>query len=273
MQQHLVNNVAFYTFHSFDRLGGIRHCFSTRIGGVSEGCFHSLNLGFGRGDDNANVRENYRRLGDAAGFSCEDIVFSDQVHETRVVPVGAAHRGNGFSKPKDEALLRVDGLMTHDKHVVLTTFYADCVPLYFYDSIKHVIALSHAGWKGTLGEIGRITVEAMAREYGSQPQDIWAGIGPSIGPESFEVDRPVADAFAHGLPHSKPFIHAHENVEGKYFIDLWGINGETLLLAGLLPEHIETAGLCTKQNPGIFFSHRHSGAARGSLAAFLALLP
>jgi YfiH family protein len=265
LKKNIANGVEFYTFETFEKHNLI-HGFSSKKGGVSQGCFSELNLGFNRGDADENVRENFRLLAKAAGFTYEHMVFSDQVHETTIRTVGQKDRGKGYLRESD--IKRVDGLMTNEPDVVLTTFYADCVPIYFYDPVQKAIALSHAGWRGTLNQIGKRTVEKMCETYGSKPEDIIAAIGPSIGQCCFEVDAPVADEFLAGLPFAKEFITARTE---KYDIDLWGINKQILVNAGLNPENIETAGLCTKCNADTFYSHRVCGKERGSLAAFLQL--
>ena len=149
----------------------------------------------------------------------------------------------------------IDGLLTDEPGVVLCTQYADCVPLFFVDPVRKVVATSHAGWKGTAARIGRITVDRMARDYGCRPEDILAGIGPSIGACCFEVDEPVASVFA-AMGEGAGCIR--ERGAGKYDVDIE-------------PEHISVAGLCTRCHPDIFWSHRAAGALRGSLAAFIAI--
>lgn len=136
------DNVSFFTFDSF-KTAGDKHGFSTRIGGVSEGVFDSLNLGFNRGDSDENVRENYRRIASALDMNYERMCLSKQTHTTNVIIVEEKGAGNGFTRPLpyDD----VDGLITNVKDMPLVTFYADCVPLFFYDPVKEVVALSHSG--------------------------------------------------------------------------------------------------------------------------------
>ena len=162
----------------FRETGIVKHGFSTRIGGVSKGCFSSLNLSFTRGDEEEAVRENFRRIGSAMGIRCEDMVFTHQTHTINVRVVTEADRGCGIVKPRTYS--DVDGLVTDIPGICLVTFYADCVPLYFVDPVKKVIGLSHSGWRGTVGKIGKVTVETMCREFKSRPEDILAAVGPSI---------------------------------------------------------------------------------------------
>ena len=260
------DGVGFLTFPSFEALP-VRHAFSTRLGGVSENEFASLNLSFGRGDPDENVRENYRRLCGAAGFAFDSLVSSSQVHGTAVRRVGPENRGEGFTKPKP---LGVDGMVTDEPGVTLVTHYADCVPLFFADPVKGAIGLSHAGWRGTAAEIGAETVRTMAREFGTDPKDLVCGIGPSIGPCCFEVDVPVYEVFA-AKKELSPAEWTREDGGGKYHVDLWEANRRILMEVGVPAEHISVSGLCTKCRSELLYSHRASGGKRGGLAAFLAL--
>lgn len=170
--------VTYLTYPAFEKLEGIIHGFSTRLGGVSRGIYSSMNLSFTRGDEEEAVKENYRRIAQAIGFRTDDIVTSDQTHTANVRKVTEADRGKGITVPRDYQ--DVDGMVTNVPGLVLTTFYADCVPLYFVDPVKCVIGLSHSGWRGTVAKIGKATVEKMKEEYGCHPEDILAAIGPSI---------------------------------------------------------------------------------------------
>ena len=260
------NGAVYYSFPHMDAYPFIRNGFSTRLGGVSEGIYASMNLSYTRGDEKAAVDENFVRICAAMGVSAADTVLSAQEHHTTLKNVTAADRGIGLSRPP---LVDVDGLLTDEPQVVLCTQYADCVPLLFADPVRHVVATSHAGWRGTVAEIGRLTVERMQSDYGCDPRDILAGIAPSIGPCCFEVDAPVAEAFEALSVTDGDCCRAVGN--GKFFVDLWETNRRILLSAGVKAENITVTDLCTRCHPQLFWSHRFSGAARGSLAAFIAL--
>ena len=262
-----VGEVLYYSFPALEALDGVRHGFSTRIGGVSEGIFASMNLSFTRGDDEAAVRENFDRFCAAIRVHPEDVVISAQTHTANVKIVAAADRGRGITREKEYT--DVDGLITADPGVVLCTQYADCVPLFFADPVKRVVATSHAGWRGTAAGIAAVTVERMVAEFGCSPADIVAGIGPSIGHCCFEVDTPVYEAFTQVAVFDESCYT--DNGGGKYHIDLWQVNRNWMLRAGLLPEHITVTDLCTRCHPDLFWSHRKTGNDRGSLAAFIAL--
>ena len=258
----------YLSFSSYEALPYIRHMFTTREGGVSKDIYESLNLSFTRGDDETAVLENYRRGAQALGTSIDHIVTSDQTHTTNVRPVGKEDLGKGITRPRDYK--DVDGMITDQPGVLLATFYADCVPLYFVDPVHKAIGLSHSGWRGTVGRMGQATVEAMERSFGSQPKDLLCAIGPSICQDCYEVSRDVAEAFIFAFPtHEKEILQA--GALGKYQLDLWKANEIVLTEAGVLKEHIDLAGLCTCCNSSILFSHRASKGKRGNLGAFLML--
>lgn len=259
--------VPYLTFPAFENLQGIRHGFSTRLGGVSQGYLSSMNLSFTRGDEESRVRENFRRIGEAIGFCEKDLVFSQQTHTTNVRVVTQKDRGNGYTQPLPYQ--DVDGLVTGEKGLVLATFYADCVPLFFADPKLRVIGLSHSGWRGTVGKIGCQTVEVMRKEFGCRPEDILAAVGPSICQDCYEVSGDVIEAFQENYEKDCWESLFYEKAKGKYQLNLWRANELALLEAGILPEHISVTDLCTCCNPDILYSHRASQGRRGNLAAFL----
>lgn len=148
------DTVPFLEYPMLRKTGLVYHGFSTRLGGVSEGCYASMNLSFDRGDDPEAVRENFRRIGNAIGVNVEDMVMSKQTHTTNVRVVTEEDRGKGVVKERDYT--DVDGLVTDVRGICLVTSYADCVPLYFVDPVRNAIGLSHSGWRGTVGKIGKI---------------------------------------------------------------------------------------------------------------------
>lgn len=260
--------VSFITFQVFESLDWLVHGFSTRLGGVSKGCFSSMNLGFERGDEKEAVTENYRRICGAIGFSMGNIVFSDQIHETEVKRVGKGDcQGTGdFSVKK---LKGIDGLMTNEGNVVLATSYADCVPLFFADEKNHAIAASHAGWRGTIGGIGDKTVKAMEREFGTKPEDLKVVIGPSICRDCYEVSEDVAERFME--LEGKTVLPSPQNKPGKYQLNLWLANEAILLKAGVLKKNIHISGICTCCNSELLFSHRASKGKRGGMCGFIGI--
>ena len=261
--------VPFFVFPSIEKTGSVVHGFSTRLGGVSEGIFSSMNVSFTRGDREEAVRENYRRLGAAMGFSCENLVCSDQTHTVNLRVVTEEDRGKGFVRPKDYT--DIDGLVTDVPGLVLAAFYADCVPLYLVDPVRRCIGLSHAGWRGTVGKIGKKTVELMREQYGSSPEDLVAAIGPSICQSCYEVSKDVIEKFQEAFDERFWPELFYEKDGEKYQLNLWRANELGFLEAGVRPERIAAAGVCTCCNPGLLFSHRASRGRRGNLGAFLML--
>ena len=249
--------------------GVVRHGFSTRLGGVSEGDFASLNLSFKRGDKDEAVRENFRRIGIAIGVRPEDMVFTDQTHTKNIRVVQERDRGMGITHPLSYE--NIDGLVTNIPNICLVTFYADCVPLYFVDPLKKVIGLSHSGWRGTVAKIGKETIHVMAERFGSCPQDIRAAIGPSICMACYEVSEDVIMQIKSSFPNESEQDLFYAKSNGKYHLNLWKANELILIEAGVKPDHIAVGGVCTHCNSHLFYSHRYTGEDRGNLAAFLAL--
>lgn len=243
----------------------LTHCFTTRIGGVSEGECSSMNMGFNRNDKRENVEVNYKRISKALGLDYRNMVFSNQVHDNKVRRVTAEDKGKGIVRSSD--IIGVDGLVTNEKQVVLVTFYADCVPLFFFDPVKKVIALSHSGWRSTIKAIGKETLREMHDLYGCSSADIIAGIGPSISKCCFEVGDEVYDEFINAFP----WCHnmCIKGNEGKWHIDLQEIIKKSLIEEGLKDENISISGICTKCNNDLFFSHRGDKGKTGSLAAIM----
>lgn len=262
--------VPFLVFPRLREIKGVNHGFSTRLGGVSRGMFSSMNLSFTRGDEEAAVRENYTRIGKAVGFCCENLVFSDQTHTTNIRVVTEADRGKGYAAAKDYT--DVDGMVTNIPGLTLATFYADCVPLFLVDPVHKAIGLSHSGWKGTVGKIGKRTIAVMKEQYGTQPQDLLAAIGPSICRDCYEVSEDVAEQFRAAFDKTHWEEIYDTKVNGKYQLDLWKANELIFQEAGLKPDQIVTADLCTCCNSKYLFSHRASHGKRGNLAAFLMLV-
>ena len=251
-----------------EETGIVEHCFTTRLGGVSEGVCSTLNLSFSRGDDPAAVMENYRRVAKTFEKTADDFVCTDQTHTTNVLQVGKKEKGYGVTREKPYT--DVDGLITVEPGVILSTFYADCVPLYFVDPVHKAIGLSHSGWRGTVGRMGQKTLEAMNIAYGTRPEEVIAAIGPSICQDCYEISADVAEHFYEEFPdHGEEILINKGN--GKYQLDLWKTNEIVLLEAGIMPEHLAVTNICTCCNAEVLFSHRASHGKRGNLAAFLML--
>lgn len=261
--------VTFLVFPSLEETGLVNHGFSTRLGGVSEGKFATMNFAFTRGDNPERVRENYGRMAKALNVDPEKMVLSYQTHTTNVRVVNSQDAGKGLTRERDYR--DVDGLITNEPGITLVTFYADCVPLFFLDPAGRAIGLSHSGWRGTVNRMGKATLEAMAREYGTRAEEVIACIGPSICQDCYEVGPEVAEKFSAAFSRSYWRQLYDQKDNGKYQLNLWRANEIVLIEAGVRPENIYTTDICTRCNPQLLFSHRAMGTERGNLAAFLSL--
>lgn len=259
--------VSYLTFPGLTKTGVVEHLFSTRLGGVSKGHLSSMNLSFARGDRKEYVRENYRRIAQILHCDMGDFVFSHQTHTANVRIVTEEDRGKGILREVDYQ--DVDGLVTKVNRLVLTTFFADCVPVFLVDPVNRVIGLCHCGWRGTAGRISVKTIERM-ESLGAHRDQILAAIGPSICKNCYEISADVAEIFSREFPAFGEKILVKKQKE-KYQLDLWKTNKEILLEAGIKEEKIEVTNLCTCCNPEYLFSHRASQGMRGNMAAFLML--
>lgn len=265
-----INGVRYLQFPAFIETGVCRHLFSTRLGGVSSGDLGTMNLSYSRGDKKENVDENFRRIAEVLDCEVSDLVLSQQTHTTNVRVVTAEDKGKGVTR--ELGYSDVDGLVTNEPGVVLSTFYADCVPLFLLDPVKKVIGLSHSGWRGTVNKMGKVTVETMVKEYGCDPKDILAAVGPSICVDCYEVSRDVADAFREAFAEADNLERiVRPKSEEKAMLDLWQANYAVFLEAGIREEHITLPDICTACNKELLFSHRASNGKRGNLGAFLVL--
>ncbi len=256
-------------FDKLDDTGIVKHCFTTRGGGVSKDIFSSMNLSFNRGDEKSAVETNYQRLAMALDTTVDRFVTTDQTHTTNVIRVGNEEAGIGVVRPRPYT--DVDGLVTNEKNVVLSTFYADCVPLFFVDTKNHAIGLSHSGWKGTVNRMGQKTLEVMKREFGTNPADVVAAIGPSICQDCYEISEDVAEKFKEQFPsHVNEILIDKKN--GHYQLDLWRTNQIIMIEAGILEKNIAVTNICTCCNNSLLFSHRASHGKRGNLGAFMYLV-
>lgn len=263
-----INDLKFYTFENIQKTNLVSHCFTTKFGGVSKGYCKSMNLSF-KNDLKDNVMQNYKIICDAINCNFENVVLSNQVHKDKVYKVTKKDAGKGLLKESD--IKEYDALITNQQGIVLTTFYADCVPIFILDTEKKAIGIAHSGWKGTVLEIGKKTILKMIKEFNTNPKDLIIGIGPSISLCCFQVDKPVVDSFLKNIPFSKKYIFQDNSFQNKFKIDLQNIIKESIISLGVLEKNIEISGLCTMCNSHMFFSHRIMGDKRGSLAGLICL--
>lgn len=287
-------NVKYVQYGALAATGLVEHGFMTRIGGVSEGCFSSMNLGFTRGDDPAAVAENFRRAAACFHTTPDRIVTGQQTHTKNVRVVTEADAGKGVTKPLDFA--DVDGLVTNVPDLLLCTSHADCTPVFLVDPVKKAIGMTHSGWKGTVQCICRETVETMQRAYGTDPADLIAVIGPCNCGKCYEIGEDVAEQFialfgdaafnerfddaafnercgdaAFKAVLTRRFDPETGAFTGKYLLDQKEANKRILMAAGVPEAQIEISKLCTFERDDLFFSHRKMGTKRGTMVAFLGL--
>lgn len=252
----------YVTFQIFASHADVIAAVSTRDGGVSAPPFHSANMSFSAGDNPDCVRENRRRYLTTLGIAPETIISTNQVHATRIVTVGAADCGRGALSP-ETAIDECDGLLTATPGVPLTMNFADCTPIFLYDPKKKIAALVHGGWRGTAGNIAGCAVREMEKQFGADPKDILAAIGPAIGPCCFEVGEEVIAEFAKIFSPIELAELAEKKENGRFLFHLPEANRRLLLRAGLAETNIEDCRLCTYCHDDKFFSYRKSGGKTG----------
>jgi YfiH family protein len=258
------------------RFPGLTAGFTSRHGGVSEPPYGTLNLGLHVQDNPAHVVANRQRLAEAIGVPFAAHTYAEQVHGTNVAVIGPGQQGAGRND-RESALPNTDGLVTAETGIALNLMYADCVPLYFFDPVRHAVGIAHAGWKGTVGNIVRSTVSLMEEAFGTKPEHLLAAIGPSIGVCCYEVDekvvervRNVLDEIDAGAVDRAQTLQAGR-APGKYQLSLQNMNRLLMRKAGILSSHIEVSTLCTGCGTDRFFSHRKEGGRTGRMVAWIAL--
>ncbi len=263
------NGVTFVRADNLAQAGGTVHGFSTRLGGVSEGIYESLNLSASRGDDPDHVRENFRRLCVAVGTDMDKMVLTRQMHGSNIRTVTMEDIQRDVCIPPEEVS---DALITQTPNLTLMVFTADCIPILLYDPKKRAVAAIHAGWRGTADNIAGQTVEKLGRDFGSSPGDLIAAIGPGICRNCFQTDSDVPQemqARLGGLV--RPFFQ--KGPGEKFRVDLKGINAALLQQAGVPAEQIECSDECTACLPQRYWSHRFTKGKRGNQGAVIMLLP
>jgi len=257
MLHHAAGPLHYFTFHSFPD-GDLTHAVFARAGGVSPGPWASLNMSISTGDSAENARANRERAFAALGLPPDSFMDVWQVHGVETVKADAP-RGGGSP-------VKADGLITDRPGLALLQRFADCVPILLYDPKHRALGIAHAGWRGTVAGAAASPVKAMAEAYGARPADLFAGIGPAIGPDQYEVGPEVVQAVRRGFPGGDDLL-IQKN--GRTYFDLWAANARALREAGV--EQIEIAGLCTATHTEHFFSHRAEAGKTGRFGAVIAL--
>jgi len=299
-QQGEVQYVQFAQYLQFPE---IIHGIFTRLGGYSKTPYWGLNVSFSSGEDFENVIRNRLQVLQALHIQDYPCATLWLIHGADVATLGTdqwddwrfdwpnwPHRS--YFVDSQELIWTVrprrkaDAIITQQRGVGLALSSADCVPVMYYYPVQEVIGMAHAGWRGTARGIAAATIEAMSEQFGSQPRDIYAGIGPSIGPCCYEVSEevqqlfygqqqfselPTAEKYRNLVRESAVFIRKQRSEQTRLYLDLWETNRNQLLMAGLLPEHIELPGICTSCEKERFFSHRGDFGKTGRFPSILAL--
>lgn len=266
------------TFPALEKTGFVEHGFLFRTGGVSSGYYESLNLSFTRGDRQEDVEENFRRAAAYFGTVPDRIVSAYQTHTSNVMRVGADQAGKGVTR--ERIYPDVDGLLTNEPGLLLTTSHADCTPVFLVDPVHRAIAMVHSGWRGTAGRIALNAIREMRREFGTEPADLVAAIGPCICVSCYEVGPEVAEQFLGMFGEETAFVDVtgagpmlKKKDNGKYLLNQKSLNVRILTEAGVPREQISVSAYCTYERSDLFFSHRKMGEKRGNLRAFLMIRP
>jgi YfiH family protein len=244
------------------------HGFSTRKGGESVAPFDTLNLGLSLDDDKKVVLCNREKFFRTLGYSSEETSSLNQVHKDTVQLTDESHKGK-WLPDKGGIVEPADAMVTNQPGILLVAYYADCVPLYFFDPKKRALGIAHAGWRGTVLKIGAKTIKEMTRCFGTDPQDCIAVVGPSIGSCCYEVDEKVLNPIKESYGNNTDIIKKDRGQNAH--LDLWEANKVSLLEANLKDTNIYISGLCTHCNEKYFFSHRRDKGRTGRMAAAIGL--
>jgi hypothetical protein len=258
----------YYIIEEFQQTGLVNHAFSTRLGGVSEGSFESLNLGLHTGDDKEEVLKNRSIICNELNMNSSQIVAGEQIHSDQIKVVTKEDQGKG-ALSYESSISKTDALITAQIGVTLTSYYADCVPIIILDPEKKVVALAHGGWKGTVKKIAQKTVLRMKEEFASQVEKLLIGIGPSIGPCCYEVDDYVINFLRDAFNYWDELVVKVE--EGKWKLNLWESNWRQLQDIGVLKENIIISGVCTSCNTDLLYSYRAEDGKTGRMASLIQL--
>lgn len=254
-----VKGLRFFQFNVFSDKN-VTHGIFTRHGGVSPGPWRSLNLGGTVGDVPQRVQENKERLLEALDRSPDTLFEIWQVHQAKVLRADQP-------RPASQQIPKADAVITHNPGVTLLMRFADCVPIYLYDPQNKAIGLAHAGWKGTIKHIASKTVKEMVRHYGTDPGRLLVGIGPSIGPDHYEIGPDVINKVRKSYPDLHDTLLVAE--DDKIKLDLWKANQADLESTGV--REIEVARLCTACQIEDWYSHRAENGKTGRFGAIYSL--
>lgn len=249
-----IEDLLYYTSGAIENLGFIRHFFSTRIGGKSTGYYNTLNLGIYTDDLSNNINFNIDKIFTATSMNVGKKVYLHQQHGNIIHIVDK-------SNYKDLIGLDGDALITNCSNISIGIFTADCVPILLVDKVNKTTAVIHAGWKGTDKKIVKEVISYMTSKMGTDPLNIIAAIGPSIGNCCFEVNSDVASKF-----------HFATKRDDKYYVDLWKENIAQLEECSVSTQNISCSNICTACNTDKFFSYRAEHGKTGRMGTFIEII-
>jgi YfiH family protein len=259
LQRQSLAGLVFYQFDGLIPYVDLYHGAFTRLGGVSQAPFAALNLARSVGDDALIVQENNRRMLRAFGVTPDRATTVWLVHGKAVAVMTHADAGTyrqGF-----------DALITRERGLALTMRFADCVPIVFFDPVQRAIGLAHAGWRGVAENVSAATVAALRDNFGSQPRDLWAGIGPCIGVDRYRVGQEVIDLVTPACPPHAPIVQRRP--DGSLHLDLNSAVASQLAACGV--ENVEDSAICTASNTTEWFSHRAENGKTGRFGMVIGL--
>jgi len=247
---------------------GINMAFSTRLGGVSNGVYESLNMGLHVGDQAEMVLENRRRFLGIFNAQLDDMVACQQVHGNEVMRVNGIDRGKG-SRNLGDVIMNCDAMITNEPGIYLMSFYADCIPVYFFDPINRAVGMAHSGWKGTMNKIVVNTVEAMRKEFNTAANELQIFIGPGIANCCFEIQPDLLAKVKTEFSGFHAIINYRQN--GSISWDLQETNSQLLVQAGVNPLNISICKLCTACHADSFYSYRREKGDTGRMGALIGI--
>jgi polyphenol oxidase len=267
MEPFQLKNQSYFSIEKWvNQFSGLVAGITTKNGGISKGVYKDLNLGFHVGDVQNDVISNRTQLSKTLNFPLNCWVSAEQTHDITIRRVTNIDKGRG-ARSYEQAFKGTDGFYTNEENILLTLCYADCVPLFFIAPAQRMIGTAHAGWKGTVNEIGRHMIEAWCKE-GINPDEILVVIGPSICEKCYIVNDYVINFVENTLEdvEEKPYNLIND---GQYTLDLREMNRLILKRAGVPDQNIIKTELCTSCHNKEFFSHRRDQGKTGRILGFI----
>lgn len=257
MRKLVQGRLSVFKFESFRKYKNITHFVTTKEGWVSG------NKPRFTGDQESAYADFRKELAVSGEWNVDQFIFPRQTHSDHVAVAGSENRTHAIDD--------TDALITNEPGIFVCVQTADCVPVLLYDPQKKVVAAVHAGWKGTISKIVQKTVSRMIEKYDSNPDDIIAGIGPSIHMHAYEVGPEVVEAVEVSFSNSPVLLKPSLNAGHAYF-DLWEANKTVLMESGIQEENIELMGLCSFEHADLFYSARRDGAETGRMVSGIRLV-